>query len=696
LEPGVFRSDPCLAADTAGRFFYDSLQNSFCQDVWQSTNAGATWPTRVAAFGGDKNWMCIDNTAGIGSGFIYSIWQPGALCSSTPSGRLFTRSTNHGNAWMSPIAIPNNPQFGVCTVGPDGAVYVAGINSSTNLFVVAKSTNAQNGAVTPTWASSVTGNFLGGTQSFGGSPNPGGLLGQVWIATHPTIASHVYLLCSVVPTGGGHPLDVMFSRSVDGGVTWNTPKRVNDDVTTNGAWHWFGTMSVAPNGRIDAVWNDTRDDLSNLLSRTYYSFSTNEGVTWSASYPLTPQWNSLVGFPNQNKIGDYYHMISDNSVANLAYAATFNGEQDVYFRKIAPNDCNSNGVSDVKDILIGTSQDCNSNGLPDECERDCNSDGIADVCQLTGNDCNSNGIPDDCEPGHEDCNTNGVFDQCEAFVDCNGNGHLDSCDIASLVSADCNSNGVPDECEIPSGAHAADVCANALFITPGMVYFGQTTSATTTDPGSGASCGASGRDVYYRYRPMVNGMLTVSMCGNSFFDSVLSIHTGCPGTTANQIAGACDDDFCSGGGPSQVSNVSVTAGTTYLIRVAGFNNSGAGGDTGLFGLTLTGPAGVGDCDNDGVPDECEIAAGGDANGNGIPDICEPFPTCATCKGDMDGNNRTEGPDIQKFTDCLLAFPTVTPGCACADLNANHQINMVDTGLFVDKLLGISDTDPACP
>ena len=33
-------------------------------------------------------------------------------------------------------------------------------------------------------------------------------------------------------------------------------------------------------------------------------------------------------------MGDYFHMVSDDLGANLAYAATFNGEQDVYFARI--------------------------------------------------------------------------------------------------------------------------------------------------------------------------------------------------------------------------------------------------------------------------------------------------------------------------------------------------------------------------
>ena len=43
-----------------------------------------------------------------------------------------------------------------------------------------------------------------------------------------------------------------------------------------------------------------------------------------------------MGWPNQAKIGDYYTMISDDAGADVAYAATFNGGQDVYYLRI-PN-----------------------------------------------------------------------------------------------------------------------------------------------------------------------------------------------------------------------------------------------------------------------------------------------------------------------------------------------------------------------
>jgi hypothetical protein len=335
LTPGVFRSDPVLCADNAGRFFFNSFQDTLCVDVFRSSNAGVTWPVSVPAFGGDKTWMDVDRTGGIGEGNLYMAWQTTASCPSGPNGASFTRSTDHGDTWLTPVVIPNGPRFGVTAVGPDGAVYVAGIAAISSTFVVAKSINAQSAGVSPTFAFSVTGDFLGGVPVLGGIPNPAGLLGQVWIAANPLNATHVYLLCSV-HAPGADTMDVKFARSDNGGQTWNAPVRVNDDSTVNGAWQWFGTMSVAPNGRIDAIWNDTRDDPLNRISTLYYSFSVDEGVTWAANRPLTPQWDSRIGFPQQNKIGDYYHMISFNDAAHLAYAATFNGEQDVYYMRIAP------------------------------------------------------------------------------------------------------------------------------------------------------------------------------------------------------------------------------------------------------------------------------------------------------------------------------------------------------------------------
>jgi hypothetical protein len=185
-------------------------------------------------------------------------------------------------------------------------------------------------------------------------------------------------------------MDVMVTRSEDGGQTWSSPVRVNDDPAAANAWQWFGTMSVAPDGRIDAIWNDTRNSGQANISELYYSFSIDGGITWSENIPLSPPFNSYLGWPQQDKLGDYYHMISDVVGANLAWAATFNGEQDVYFLRIGDFDCNGNGIGDAEDLANGTSNDLNGNGIPDECDCLGDLDGdwdvdLTDLAQLLAN-----------------------------------------------------------------------------------------------------------------------------------------------------------------------------------------------------------------------------------------------------------------------------------------------------------------------
>lgn len=385
LEAGVFRSDPVLDADSSGRFFYASQRQNFCMDIYQSTNGGMSWPVSSPASGGDKAWLAVDRSGGIGDGNGYQLWQSAFTCSGIAG--IFNRSTDHGVTWSTPIGIQWNPRLGVVAVGPDGAVYATGVTTSTSTFVVAKSSNAQDSSVTPTWNFSVMGGFLGGALVNSSAVNPGGLGGQVWIAVNPTNPMHVFLLCSVDPTGAD-PMDVRFARSFDGGQTWQASVRVNDDPVTNHANNWFGTMSVARNGRIDVIWNDTRDDPNNLLSRVYYAYSTNEGATWSANVALTPQWSSLVGWPNQNKIGDYYHMISTDTAAHLAYSATFNGEQDVYYMRIVQclscrGDVSGDGLKDGRDIANFV-RCLNASPVPLDCGcADLNGDRLVNLTDLS-------------------------------------------------------------------------------------------------------------------------------------------------------------------------------------------------------------------------------------------------------------------------------------------------------------------------
>lgn len=386
LTPELNRTDPVIDVDALGNFYYSSLRTTggLVVDVFKSTDGGVNWQDPVSSYGinGDKNWISIDRTAGIGSGHIYSFW-----VDSPQDLRHFSRSIDQGASFEEPVDVdmPNNPVFGTMTVGTEGEVYIAGRsmlsgqqrpNVFPNLyfdpFRLAKSSSARDAMVSPT--------FVGQALDLGGSaveyffqekPNRGGQLSQMSVAVdHSQEPTHgnLYVLSSVEPTDGVDPLDIHFIRSEDGGETWSAPVRVNDDLSDAGSWQWFSTMSVAPNSRIDVVWYDTRNSDSYEISELFYSYSWDAGATWSENIPVSQPFNTHTGNPlSSNKIGDYIGTVSDAAGVNVAYPATFNSEQDVYYVHLFP-DCNSNTLADEHDIQQAISMDVDANHIPDECE----------------------------------------------------------------------------------------------------------------------------------------------------------------------------------------------------------------------------------------------------------------------------------------------------------------------------------------
>ena len=329
IEPGIFRSDPVLESDADGNLYYNSLAvdpTYFC-DVFKSSNGGSSWGDKTYAQGGDKQWMEIDKTSTSGSGHFYAYWN-GSFSVCSPG--FFTRSTD-GIFFEDCVTIPNDPYWGTLAIASNGDLFTGAAIGGGN-FQVARSSNAKNAGQVVNWDMTTDVSLDGNISGWGG-PNPSGLMGQTIIAIDTSggpYHDNIYLLCSVERNSNPDPLDVMFARSTDGGVTFSSPVRINDDPGTS-AWQWFGTMSVAPNGRIDVVWLDTRDNPGTYLSALYYSNSSDGGITWSTNQRLSDFFDPHVGWPQQNKMGDYFDMFSDFNGAHLAWAGTFNGEQDVYY-----------------------------------------------------------------------------------------------------------------------------------------------------------------------------------------------------------------------------------------------------------------------------------------------------------------------------------------------------------------------------
>jgi hypothetical protein len=127
--------------------------------------------------------------------------------------------------------------------------------------------------------------------------------------------------------------------------------------------------------------------------------------------------------------------------------------------RLAPADCNQNGISDGLDLQNGTSSDCNGNGVPDEC----------DIQWATAPDCNANGVIDSCEIASNpslDLDHNGILDACQnpgtpyCFGD--GTGHACPCDPGQIGSPGHGCANATGEGAILSATGSVSVAGDSL------------------------------------------------------------------------------------------------------------------------------------------------------------------------------------------------------------------------------------------
>ena len=154
-------------------------------------------------------------------------------------------------------------------------------------------------------------------------------------------------------------------------------------------------------------------------------------------------------------------------------------------------------------------------------------------------------------------------------------------------------------CESIDCGPANDDCENAIEVFSGDSIAGDLNGAT--NDGS-PSCGSSSAnaDVWYTFTAPASGTLRANTCGthdspsqDEGMDTVLSVHSGCPGTVDNELD--CNDDWPFGSDPSGCEGadigslvdsavaVGLTAGQTVTIRVSHFGNDLADG---LFVLNV--------------------------------------------------------------------------------------------------------------
>ena len=89
--------------------------------------------------------------------------------------------------------------------------------------------------------------------------------------------------------------DVFVRRSDDGGRSFGPMVRVNDNPVGDGTDQYLPRLDLAPNGRVDVLWLDRRNDPGNVLNEAYLASSTDGGKSFDNVRLSSASSNSKVG-----------------------------------------------------------------------------------------------------------------------------------------------------------------------------------------------------------------------------------------------------------------------------------------------------------------------------------------------------------------------------------------------------------------
>ena len=352
--------DPCIICDTAGSFYFFHLSNPssgswldriVCQ---KTANMANTWTDgNYMGLNGtkdqDKEWATVDRA----NNNIYVSWTQfdayGSSNSNDSSLILFSRSTNSGLTWSSPIRLSqtagdcidddNTVEGAVPAVGTNGEIYVAWAGKKTNgEIAIMFDKSYDNGE---TWLDNdilVTDFPEGWAYDIPGISRCNGLPVTVCDTSNSPNRGTIYINWSD-QQNGTDDTDIWLIKSTDEGDTWSDPIRVNDDAP--GSQQFFTWLTIDQvTGYLYCVFYDRRNYTNNQTD-VYMAKSIDGGETFEnikiSESPFTP--NASVFF------GDYTNITAHNGIIRPIWTRLDNHDLSLWTAIIneeEPNFINAN------------------------------------------------------------------------------------------------------------------------------------------------------------------------------------------------------------------------------------------------------------------------------------------------------------------------------------------------------------------
>ena len=300
LLPAGTWGDPCVIFDNMGTAYYGHLTDSRPiggkwidrLTIHRSSDGGRNWSDSVTVgLNGskvqDKEWLAADMTNSTYKNTLYMAWTEFDIYGSanpTDSTRiLFSRSTNGGTTWSTPIRISdkggdcvdsdNTVEGAVPSVGPSGEVYIAWAGPRGLEFD--KSTDGGR-----TFGNDLAVTSMPGGWDFNvpGIYRCNGLPITACDVSNSRYRGSIYINWSDQRNGANNT-DVFLVKSTDGGATWSSVKKVNDDNTTNHQFFTWMTVDQS-NGYLYIVFYDRRN-YADSTTDVYCARSTDGGGSFT-------------------------------------------------------------------------------------------------------------------------------------------------------------------------------------------------------------------------------------------------------------------------------------------------------------------------------------------------------------------------------------------------------------------------------
>lgn len=329
---GSNSGDPATCIGTDGRWYIGYIGSSSGQDISYSDDKGGSW-TNVQVAGkpgtgwndlADKNHMWIDVKAGSPyENYLYNAWTD--FGGTYNENIVLSKSADNGESWSTKVNISqaintSGHHQGVnLSTGPNGEAYAVWTiydnwPNDENSMGMARSFDGGD-----TWepAYRIIDNIKGIRNS--------GIPQNMRVNSFPVMAvdasngpnsGNIYVVWTNSGVPGintGSDKDVYMIKSIDEGLTWSDPIRVNQDPIGQGKAHYLPWITCdASSGVLSVIFYDNRNTNANQ-AEAWVAVSTTGGETWEdfkvsdVAFTPTPIPGLASGY-----FGDYLAIHSSN------------------------------------------------------------------------------------------------------------------------------------------------------------------------------------------------------------------------------------------------------------------------------------------------------------------------------------------------------------------------------------------------